>query len=230
MHRIDRIFYELVTLANDRHAEKFRQLIQSDSKPPGFFTVVKTLCLTYTVPGSTACGILAACKEVRSLACWVDNQSPQLPLLVSRLPLRRLSIELEHFSSIPVDPSSLWLSSLTHIDLVPWGDFPAQGLSKLRHFPRLTHVALNPARMSGTPEHIAIVCSSCPCLQVLILLRRRNSPDPGPQQEHDHRIVMLEEPNGRMEDWEASYFGHEDIWSRAEVIVAKQKAMSVGSE
>jgi hypothetical protein len=220
--RIDLVFYELASIADDFHAEKFLGLIESNLKPPGFFTAVKTLCLPFTVTGENACGILSACTQVESLACWVDcNYDPELPLLITQLPLRRLYIEARHFSSIPLTPST-WLSSLTHISLIAWGDYPASGLSKLAHFPLLTHVALNYTRMGL--EHAAVVCSSCPRLHVLVLLKEPRALKLDRQElAHDHRIVLQDGPRNLVVDWEASYFGCPDMWTHAEAAAELQK-------
>ncbi|KAF8178655.1 hypothetical protein K438DRAFT_1270373 [Mycena galopus ATCC 62051] len=219
---IDPLFYALVTLKDELHAGKFLGLIQSNLKSPGFFKAVEALCIPFKVAGATACGILSACTQVRSLACWVDIQdSLELPLLVSRLPLRRLSIEVGHFSNIPITPSTLpWLSELTHIELVPWWkDYSDQVFSNLRHLPHLTHVAFDPGQMTDDMDHITMVCSCCSSLQVLALLE---TPPSG--EVHDHRIVSLTRENPEpLEDWEASYFGLEDLWSLAQAIADRQK-------
>lgn len=217
-----------MSISSNRRAEGFLSLV--NSKPPGFFTVVKCLCITYSVKAATACSILAACTAVESLACWVDSDgSSELPLLISRLPLRRLSIELEHFAGIPLT-SLTWLSSLTHIDLIPWRPFPAQGLSILRHFSRLTHVALYPDAMEGEMEHVAMVCSSCPCLQVLIIADTDGYTGLVLPPAHDPRMVEQKPILNIVEDWEATYSGCEDMWSRAEIVLDQRKALPVNNE
>ncbi|KAF7352657.1 hypothetical protein MVEN_01231500 [Mycena venus] len=225
---IDRIFYELVSLATDRRARKFLTLIQSNSKPTGFFAAsVKYLCLGYSVNSGTACGILAACSQIQSLAYWVGNNSPELPLLVSRLPLRRLSTEVDHFSRIPLSRST-WLSNLTHLELVAWSNFSASKLVGLAHLPCLTHVCLNSEFMVA--EHVAMVCSSCPRLQVLIPLNASLSP-PIPQSARDRRIVVQTRAREvqAIREWEASYFSRPSVWSRAEATM-KERSTSSGQQ
>jgi len=51
-----------------------------------------------------------------------------------------------------------------------------------------------------------------------------SAPELDHQQKHDHRIVVQEESNDLVADWEASYFGCKDMWSRAEATVAQQEA------
>ncbi|KAJ7794286.1 hypothetical protein B0H14DRAFT_2622002 [Mycena olivaceomarginata] len=65
------LFYEVVSILGDHCANRFLSLV--NLKPPGFFTVVKCLCITYSVKVATAYSILAACTAVESLACWVDS-------------------------------------------------------------------------------------------------------------------------------------------------------------
>ncbi|KAF8178654.1 hypothetical protein K438DRAFT_1977885 [Mycena galopus ATCC 62051] len=225
---IDPLSYALVTLKDELHAGKFLGLIQSNLKSPDFFKAVETLCISFKVAGATACGILSACTQVRSLACWVDmKDSPELPFLVSRLPLHRLSIEIGHFSNIPVAPStSIWLSELTHIELIPWRwrYYSDQVLSNLCHLPSLTHVAFDPGKMNGTGR-AAMICSCCSCLQVLILLETHSEPM------DDYRVVLGQRKSNLVEDWEAPYFGLEDVWSRAQTIADQQKveALSLGN-
>ncbi|KAJ7769025.1 hypothetical protein B0H14DRAFT_2632819 [Mycena olivaceomarginata] len=198
---IDRIFYELVTIRDEDRGKRFLSLIQSNAKPPGFFAVVKTLCLTYSVNGATACGILAACNRVESLACWVDTDAPQLPLLISQLPLHRLSTRMDHFLRIPFGaPPSSYLSSLTHIELRRWD---SSHLSQLAHLPHLTHKR----RMA-----LGRVKESLP-----------------PSAKIDHRIVVQDLFWGIVEDWEGLYLGRSDMWSRAEAAVAQRKN-SVGQK
>ncbi|KAJ7769024.1 hypothetical protein B0H14DRAFT_3509528 [Mycena olivaceomarginata] len=231
---IDRIFYERVIIDDEDQGKRFLSLIQSNTKPPDFFAVVKTLCLTFFVEGATACGILAACNRVESLACWVDTDAPQLPLLISQLPLRRLYTHIDHFLRIPFSApqSNNYLSSLTHIELNRWD---TSHLSQLAHLPHLTHVCLlkhdhGPLR----EECIETVCSSCPLLQVLIILCGRMAvgrveESLPPSAKTDHRIVVQDQSRDIVEDWEGSYFGRSDTWSRAEATVAQRKS-SVGQK
>ncbi|KAJ7364316.1 hypothetical protein DFH08DRAFT_838980 [Mycena albidolilacea] len=232
---IDRIFYELVTISDEDRGKRFLSLIQSNAKPPDFFAVVKTLCLTYAVDDATACGILAACNRVESLACWVETDAPQLPLLISQLPLHRLSIRMDHFLRIPFGaPPSSYLSDLTHIELRRWD--PSH-LSQLVHLPRLTHVCL-PSRDYSQIRvgYTETVCSSCPRLQVLIILCDSTIVDWVEatlplSAKADHRVVVQAKliREELREDWEGSYFGRSDKWCRAEATVAQRKS-SVGQK
>ncbi|KAF7336819.1 hypothetical protein MVEN_02117800 [Mycena venus] len=233
---IDRLFYEMVTIAHQRNADKFLSIVHSNSKPAGYFTVVKRLCIIYGISGATARDILSACPSVEALGCWVDKNDSSwrdpdsgLFLLISRLPLRRLSIEASLFSSIPATLSSTWPSTLTHLDLFPLGKFPTSELSRLAHLPRLTHVCLHTNRNVGV-GHVAMVCSNSPQLQVLILLGGSiYPPDSSDPHQHDSRIVVQDnwmKSFGPVEDWEASYLGLSDMWTRAEATVAQRVSPS----
>ncbi|KAJ7665558.1 hypothetical protein B0H17DRAFT_1336549 [Mycena rosella] len=220
---VDLVFYKMVTISNEKDAEKFAKLIASSLKPPGFFAAVKTLCIPYKVTAGQACAILSACTGVQFLACWIDSKNcPELPLLLCRLPLRRLSVEFQHLLKIPLVPSA-WFSNLTHLELVIWENsgVPELDFSTLGRLPSITHVAL-PSAQTG-PTHAAVVCSSCPNLQVLVIIR-----DPFNDQVEDYsfdiRIVMLDDDlEDCMTEWEAYHFGLPDMWSRAEEVVQKRK-------
>ncbi|KAJ7507885.1 hypothetical protein B0H11DRAFT_1705386, partial [Mycena galericulata] len=223
---VDVAFYEMVTIHSPEHAAKFLNLIDSNLKPPVFFAAVKILCLPFGVTATQACDILSVCTEVQLLACWVDHRTRpdphDLPNLLGRLPLRRLSIEFGHFSRIPTTQST-WLLGLTHVDLVIWKDpLPETELFHLSRLPCLTHVALPVARTNS--RHAVVVCASCPRLQVLVIIDDENyEPDKAPYL-FDARIVVQVQPDFT-EDWEAPYFGSPDMWSRAEDIIAQRKAL-----
>ncbi|KAJ6599002.1 hypothetical protein DFH09DRAFT_1070855 [Mycena vulgaris] len=224
---VDLIFYELVSISNEERADKFVDFIASNLKPPGFFTAVKTLCIVNSVTGAQACAILSACTEVQLLACWVDcTDYPELPILIGRLSLRRLSIELTHFSKIPLVPST-WLLSLTHLDLVVWEpSLRASELSNVSRLPAVTHVSVTSSKVG--PEHATIVCSLCPELQLLVVMDDSNGTDDEDNDFlFDSRIVVEDEPQNIIEDWEAPYFGLPDIWSRAEAVLEQRKALAV---
>ncbi|KAJ7095448.1 hypothetical protein B0H15DRAFT_946839 [Mycena belliarum] len=223
---VDLAFYEMVTILHESHAAKFVDLIESNLKPPGFFVAVKILCLPYSVTAEQACAILSVCTEVQLLACWVDyNDALELPPLVGRLPLRRLSVEFRHFLKIPLVPSA-WFSDLTHLDLVLWDyadDLPQMDLSALSRLPRVTHVAMQAFRTG--PEHAAVVCASCPNLRVLVMItyQDHDDTDPTPDYLFDPRIVVQEGPSLITRDWEAPYFDWPDMWSQAEDVLEERR-------
>jgi hypothetical protein len=140
---------------------------------------------------------------------------------------------VDHFLRIPFGaPPSSYLSSLTHIELRGW-DF--SHLSQLAHLPRLTHVCLPDHDYSRIRVgHTETVCSSCPRLQVLIILcgrlvMGRVKESLPPSAKADYRIVVQGPSWDVVEDWEGSYFGGSDTWSRAEATVAQRKS-SVGQK
>ncbi|KAJ7665559.1 hypothetical protein B0H17DRAFT_1211010 [Mycena rosella] len=219
---VDLVFYKMVTISDAKHADKFANLVASNLKPPGFFARVNSLCLPYSVTAKQACTILSACTGVQFLACWVNSKyCPELPLLLGRLPLRRLSVEFRHFLKILSVLASAWFSNLTHLNLVMWADgYPQKlDLSTLSRLPGVTHVAL-PSEID--PAHAAVVCSSCPNLQVLVVIH-----NPYTDLIHDYsfdiRIVVNDDPDDCTTDWEAHYFGSPDIWSHAEDVIQKRK-------
>ncbi|KAJ7769031.1 hypothetical protein B0H14DRAFT_2967985 [Mycena olivaceomarginata] len=228
---IDRIFYGLVAIRDDRRGQRFLSLIQSNSKPADFFRVVKTLSLAYSLDGGTAGNILAACPNVESLTCWVASSvaSRKLPLLISRLPLQRLSIQVSHFSRIPATSSETWLSSLTHLDLYVDTRPPPQLSQLLTHLAHLSHICLSSAIVRAAMEYVEMVCSSRPHFQVLIVPCHATLVSwveviLPPTAQDDDRVVQAI-PQDVREDW--AYAGHSDMWSLAEASVKLRKS-SVG--
>ncbi|KAJ7700159.1 hypothetical protein B0H17DRAFT_1129125 [Mycena rosella] len=144
--RVDLVFYKMVTISDAKHADKFANLVASNLKPLAFL---------HGVTAKQACTILSACTGVQFLACWVNSKyCPELPLLLGRLPLRRLSVEFRHFLKILSVLASAWFSNLTHLNLVMWADgYPQKlDLSTLSRLPGVTHVAL-PSEID--PAHAA---------------------------------------------------------------------------
>jgi hypothetical protein len=206
-------------------------IIHLNVKPPGFFTLVRTLFLHGIVESTTACDILAVCDRIECLTCWIPSNKDQqeLPLLIGRLPLHQLSIKTILFSKIPL--SSTCLSTLTHIDLVLEWITPPQ-LSQLAPLPRLTHLCLSIEDFPVSAEHVETACSSFPRLQVVIILCNLDilgwlEEDLRYSVEVDHRIVVLVDPWEETTDWQLA----SDLWSRAKAIVEqRKKSLSVGNE
>ncbi|KAJ7290191.1 hypothetical protein C8J57DRAFT_1492921 [Mycena rebaudengoi] len=165
---VERVFLEVVALRDGRHAEKFLQLV--DLKPAGFFAnIVRALFIPYLVTSKTASKVLSVCTGVRFLACWaVFQDTPELPLQISRLPLSRLGIELHHFLSIPLSTSA-WLSKLTHLDLAFWSQFddPSDLLALCRHLPQLTRIYMYHYELEWSLHLARQLCSSCPALRAV---------------------------------------------------------------
>ncbi|KAJ7179071.1 hypothetical protein C8R46DRAFT_623475 [Mycena filopes] len=225
---IDLLYYELTTVRDESHADKLLALIESNLNPPNLFETVKTMCLPHGVPATSACRILAACTKVERLACWSNfHDSPELPVLLSQLPLRRLSIELRHFSQIPLTPAT-WVLGLTHLDIVAWDDYDAHELLRLKKLPQLTHVAVNFELDGMTAEHALCICSSCPLLRILVLVvPEYTDVDLGLE---DYRIVVHAGTEEIIADWEAPYFGLPDMWSNAEAIVEQRQLSMTASQ
>ncbi|KAJ7721478.1 hypothetical protein B0H16DRAFT_1386223 [Mycena metata] len=228
---IDLIFYAMVTIRDDHRAGQFLCLVDSKLKPPAFFSAVKVLCLPSYVSAQNACRILAACPAVERLALWIDCDSDthqEFSSLIGGLPLRRLSLELNHISRVPATPGT-WLSNLTHLYIIVWAHSTLlELLPTIRRLPHLTHIALDFGFASPSAEHTAVVCSSCPSLRVLVVrvndIRQQIEKDA-----NDYRVVAQNwhEP---IADWEAPCFGLPDVWSRAEAAIEERlKKASVGS-
>ncbi|KAJ7290190.1 hypothetical protein C8J57DRAFT_338274 [Mycena rebaudengoi] len=171
----ERAFLEVVALRDGEHAEKFLQLV--DLKPAGFFaSIVRALFLPYPVPSKTASKVLSVCTGVRILGCWAPSQdTPELPLQISRLPLPRLGIGLHHFLSIPLSTSA-WLSTLTHLHLAFWVQFddpmfddPIKLLALCRQLPQLTHIYMHDHELARSLHLARQLCSSCPALRAVHL-------------------------------------------------------------
>ncbi|KAJ7110378.1 hypothetical protein C8R43DRAFT_166074 [Mycena crocata] len=217
---VEPVFYELVMISGLENAEIFLRLIAL--KPPGFFaTAVKALCLVHNVQADHAFNILSACTGVEVLACWVAQSGhPNLPLLISQLSLRRLSIEFDHFLSIPV--ALTWLSNLTRIDLVFWDVTTSEShLSSLCHrlrvLPRLTHLSIASVETAMIP-YAQAVSSCCPELEALVIARSDSDINKDAlikACKFDPRVVVVDELVDPAADWETGYFGGVNIWSRA---------------
>ncbi|KAJ7863067.1 hypothetical protein B0H14DRAFT_481558 [Mycena olivaceomarginata] len=230
--RVELVYYESVTLMDQASADKFLKLV--NSKSPGFFaTAVKALCFAFFVSATEASRILSFCTNVQMLACWVDQKtSPDLAPLLSALPLNQLSIELDHFSNIPLSPPT-WLSHLTHISLILWHtpshyDPHNPGLWRLGQLPRMTHVALSNARRADT----TIVCSRCASLQVLLVVHT-DEIEADEIFEFDPRIVLgpqEDEPEDFGLDWEDLVFRRpNNMWAYAEDVIRRRRMTLTGS-
>ncbi|KAJ7762390.1 hypothetical protein DFH07DRAFT_771165 [Mycena maculata] len=229
---VDLIYYETVTISGKSRANQFLDLISR--KLPGFFAVaVKILCLVHAVETVQAVAILAACPAVQHLACWVQQRDyPDLALLISRLPLSRLWIEFTHFLNVPV----AFFSKLTHVELVFWESTGIQApdiyrlIRSFQQLPELTHIALAFTPSTANQAHAEAICSSLPDLRVVIIVR----------DDAWHDYEELEMPNDYSfdarivtfsrismdDDWEATNFGHDNIWSHAEGVIAQRRARS----
>ncbi|KAK7061782.1 hypothetical protein R3P38DRAFT_2831499 [Favolaschia claudopus] len=202
----------------------FLNLVQTNSKPVDFFTVVKKLCLTHAVHRDTACGILAACTQVESLACWIDfGTAVELPFLISKLPLRQLSIGAPNLTKIPRAAPAAWLAGLTHVDLISVAGYTAASISGLARLPHLTHVCLDTYHLGGMEENVARVCAECPLLQVLVLFEDWSSESPAfldHTDDIDSRIVVKQKPWDYVEHWRNSA----EMWATVEETVEEQRA------
>jgi len=212
--------YSMVTLG-PREAALFLRTIRS--KPRQFFaTHVKRLCLFFGVNASEAAGIIGACAGVRELAFWVAGFT-RIHSTISRLPLRRLSIEFSHFVELLKQSTDLghhaWSRELTHLDIIfSSGDElpPIPGVDGL---PSLTHLSLWNSIGKSFKTSIASILSKRNLLYVLLICIGRIPSDQDTF--GDPRVVYLSRPDVAR-DWEAPVRGLPDMWSRAEEIVRGQ--------
>ncbi|KAJ6601266.1 hypothetical protein DFH09DRAFT_1127313 [Mycena vulgaris] len=220
---VDLVFYESIKISGPEHAHTFLGLVGSE-KYHGFFARAVKILFLVDVRGEQAVHILSACTGVQVLGYWNDRHS-DLPLLLSRLPLQRLCTHFDQFSIIPSTPGpAAWLTGLTHLDLVFSDHLPVPDLSpSLRRLPRLTHVGLSCS--TAHPFHAEIVCSSCPSLQVLLIVidNGENQDEVANDFPSDPHIVFIVDFLDGF-DFEATYCGPGDLWARADEVMAQRKA------
>ncbi|KAL0579008.1 hypothetical protein V5O48_003003 [Marasmius crinis-equi] len=205
-----------------------------DMLPRAFFAQhVKRLCLTVSIIPHDAARILECCTGVTSLACWVDFRDSHPPIglsqLLTSLPLRRLSIELENFQELSL-VDSIWCTQLSHLDLRMWDTqemtFP---INTLHSLPSLTHLAIYAGNWEMDRSTLERILSQKPLLRVLVLVIDEDQEE---ERERpaltDPRMVYMPRPEP-VPDWEAPYRGLQDIWSQAEVLVARRVASALRS-
>lgn len=229
-HRIDLVSYETVTLRDRGTATQFLNMVAQ--KPPTYFaTAVRNLCLLYFVTTAQAAEILSACVGVTQLACWVNQRSsPELPLVVGRLAfLRHLSIEFRNFLNIMNRASSpTFFPELTHLDLIFWApehtEIPPDIhmlIESVGRLPRLTHLAVS-FNIRNSQVSADLVSSSLPNLTVVYI--SEDDDNNGSYFSSNLRVADIRRttvPN----EWEASNLGDNNIWIRAERILAEKRAL-----
>ncbi|THV04774.1 hypothetical protein K435DRAFT_648876 [Dendrothele bispora CBS 962.96] len=221
------VIYEMVTLGSSDAILFIRTM---DSTPASFFARnVRVLCLTVSTRPADAFRILQTCTGVTSLACWVDfhRVAPRVPFQVplAQLPLRRLSVEIGQFMELPL-PHCLWLTTLTHLNLIFWVRHGSIEVPGLELFPSLTHLSIS-LRGSDVDETSLIgLLSAGRFLRILCIVLDEH------EYEHigdrdttviDPRIVYMPRSDN-VPDWEAPYRGQPDTWFHAEEAVAEQMA------
>ncbi|KAF9482284.1 hypothetical protein BDN70DRAFT_991218 [Pholiota conissans] len=219
--------YDLVTLGSDDTKLFLRTM---NSVPPEFFAAkVRKLCLSVSVSAGNAERILKVCTGVVDLAFWVDYMrafpKQSVAPFLSPLPLRRLSIELNHFISLFTDPKSLpkWCDALTHLDLILWKHHSSPIIPHLDKLLALTHLALRPRHHLREDHQLLTNLSGCMRLQVLIIFDEPDSEET--VWSEDSRVVYMPYPPKIITEWEAQA-KHDDgcSWSRAEELVRKISA------
>ncbi|TFK65814.1 hypothetical protein BDN72DRAFT_179087 [Pluteus cervinus] len=194
---------------------------------------IRHMLFGMSIPTIEEC--ISLCPAIQNLAVWVNwaktDISKLLPIL-NRLPLRRLSIDLDHLLTLksnsftPTDAQAPLFVNLTHLDLVnecaKWEE-----LEGVAHLPNLTHLALPE---TATRDHTGAVrgaLTHCKELKVLIVLymgfaesvtslvfdqrETQNISD-------DPRLVGIS--CSFLADWEAGALGRDDMWIKAEQAIA----------
>ncbi|RXW21219.1 hypothetical protein EST38_g4633 [Candolleomyces aberdarensis] len=232
VNRIQPYIYHMVTLG-EHDADLFIRTV--DSKPPEFFAVhVERLCLSVSVPPAKASRILNVCKGAVDLALWVDFGGKLPPTgaaaYVSSLSLKRLSIEHEHllsFLSAPRTISPPWYKTLTHLEIVFWKHTASPTIPGLDKLTSLTHLTLGLRHSVIEEPWLSAIVASCPRLQVLVPLADEDDPVEDTFLLGKCWIVPMHYPPSVVENWEASFWGLPDIFTRAqEEIQLKQSSES----
>lgn len=224
--RVQSYIYDLVTLGSDDTKLFLRTM---DSVPPEFFANnVKRLCLSVSVSAINAERILKICTGVVDLAFWVDYlgafPTQSIAPFLSPLPLRRLSIELDHFASLFSESNSppKWCNTVTHLDIILWKHQSSPTIPHLHKLLSLTHLALRP-RHNLKDNHLLPILSSCKRLRILIVFD-----DPDSEETvwaEDPRVVYMPYPFKIIPEWEAQAKQDDDCsWSRSEELVRKYSA------
>lgn len=246
--RIRPVSYELVSLHDAPNSNLEAFLRTADYLPKDFLALfVKRLCLSINVDVSSAARVLQACSGVLSLrlACWVDlinlTSPTSLPTiftpLIAILPLKHLSIRIDHFNDLMRDAPSYkqprWCARLTHLALLFWvgqDECTPQGLSTLASLTHLSLHALDNGSAGHSDEYVSDILNSCMHLKMLMVIRLPLYLEPQPRTTRltDPRVVWMPYPEDIdvVSNWEAPSRGLPDIWSRGEDIVRKQMKMA----
>jgi hypothetical protein len=132
-------------MAAGQQLHQFFTTFRDGTKPKDFYTKFVTRIFVDNLRNETSHDFLTLCSNLSSLACWVDRNPLNLPILESILSLharpcstlRRFSIYWESLPSKYQSFDHLLYRSLTHLDLdfqpkVPWEELTS--LENLSHF------------------------------------------------------------------------------------------------
>ena len=218
--------YEIVTLGS-MDTNLFVRTLQC--LPRHFFVDhVKKLCLSISVDAREAEYILSVCSGVTDLAFWVDylHTTPGRSIvpIISTLPLRRLSIELEHFMFLFSDPSvnHSWRDGLTHLDLRFWKHTTSPVIPYLDRLPSLTYLALRLQHNQASEASLLNILSACRALRVLIIYYDQSETVEELVWSTDPRVIYLPYPPNVIQDWESQ--AREELscdWFWAEELIEK---------
>jgi len=220
--------YEIITLGS-MDTNLFVRTMQC--LPRHFFVDhVKKLCLSISVNARQAESILSVCSGVTDLAFWVDylratpSRSQAIVPIISTLPLRRLSIELEHFIFLFSEPSinHSWCGGLTHLDLRFWKHTTSPVIPYLDRLPSLTYLSLRLQHSQACEASLLNILSACRTLRILIIYYDQSESVEELVWSTDPRVIYLPYPPNVIQDWESQ--AREEMscdWFWAEELIEK---------
>lgn len=156
---------------------------------------------------------------------------------LAALALRRLSIEHKHIVSFFAAPRSVrpaWYSTLTHLEVVFWERVLAPDIPGIGELTSLTHLSLGlrHASVHEKSEWVEVIVKSCAKLEVLIPMANEDDELEEPFLVLERCwVVPLHYPASVIANWEASYWGLPDNYTRAydEIRLKKESGGVEGS-
>ncbi|KAJ7446329.1 hypothetical protein FB451DRAFT_1291881 [Mycena latifolia] len=141
-------------------------LLATKTKPPTFFHAVRRMLLEDGVWDLEETRvILKLCTRIVDLAAMRETVDPTLLPILTKMPLRRLSVALyELFGGIgSIDFTHPMFTSITHLDAF---DDPRHIYARIPSLPSLTHLSLD-TRVSS--DVLKTLLENCPRLEILIV-------------------------------------------------------------
>ncbi|KAJ6482573.1 hypothetical protein C8R45DRAFT_1001904 [Mycena sanguinolenta] len=170
--------------------------------------------------------LLAMCTRVQSLRMTIDVDQIQPDLILpalGALKLRRLCAYLKFIFAGSIPSHMPIVASVTHLNILDWLPTTTDQLSSwLIQFPVLTHVTIRHDSVSLAKNILGL----CKNLQVLIFLQQEwakyRTREDVPRGEDDRFVWMLTN-FVRETDWVFGSNGGVDVWTRAEIFIAKRR-------
>jgi hypothetical protein len=222
--------------SNSLSAGLFFAPLATRGKSTEFYTSkVKSLCFTYFIPQSEIILALSVCRGITSLACWARPiggyaHDPELIRLVTSLPLRSISIQVQSFYPI-LDPDFRTFSTIKYMCICDesgaWTEWSWKGISLLKN---LTHLALFTREWDAEKiekilwalQRLLFHCKFlrvCPILTCGYRVEGLNEW----LADIDIRLVALPRCADMIGSWIEHTRGEFDYWARAEAIVEQRQ-------